>query len=135
MPVSYDPALTTAKDQVRLIIGDTDIADAFLQDGEINFFLTAEGNVQLAAIAACLAIAIKLARDADTVKIDVISLSSDKSAQYYLDLAARLRTKLNQSGGFTIFAGGLTDANGNESKPAFTRDLHGNPGGAGINER
>lgn len=134
MAFTYDTALTAQKDQVRLIVGDTDSADALLADEEIVWLIAQEGGVAQAAIAACNAIAAKLARETDLKVSDgggSIAVSGQRTAQQYLDLAKTLQARLG-SKGLTVFAGGLTDSDGNEKQPAFTRDLHGNPGGSGI---
>ena len=49
---SYDPEMPTTKDQVRLLIGDTDGDSPQLENEEIAWFLAQEVNVYLAAAAA-----------------------------------------------------------------------------------
>ncbi len=50
---TYDPAIPTDKDFVRLMSGDRDISRPALYDGEIEMLLSEEVNKYLAAARAC----------------------------------------------------------------------------------
>jgi len=50
MTVTYD--ITTVVGKIRLIIGDTVLADYTFTDEELTYFYTAEGSINLAAAAA-----------------------------------------------------------------------------------
>lgn len=51
MAATYEPnpAAATDRDRVRFLIGDTDTSDAQIEDEEIEWLLTEEENVYLAA--------------------------------------------------------------------------------------
>jgi hypothetical protein len=53
MAATYDVALATDKDWVRLMSGDRDVAKPKLQDEEIAALLVEEANKYLAAARAC----------------------------------------------------------------------------------
>jgi len=90
MTFTYDIATQIGK--VRRITSDTIEADPILTDEEIEYFLTAEGSVNLAAAAAAEAIAAMYALTADTEKIGDYSYSQ-KIVDKMLALAKRLREK------------------------------------------
>jgi hypothetical protein len=52
LTATYDPALSTDRDWVRLLVNDTDDADAKLENEEIDALLVEEANKYLAAAAA-----------------------------------------------------------------------------------
>jgi hypothetical protein len=62
MAATYDASCATEKDQVRTLIGDThsDMTDAYLQDETIEWFLTQEMNVYMAASKCAYAVFMKL---------------------------------------------------------------------------
>lgn len=81
------------KDQVRLLIGDTDTDDQQLSNESIEFYLSSRGgSVNLAAADACDSIAAKYARQVDT-KNGSLSVSASQRAKAYRDLASDLRTQ------------------------------------------
>lgn len=71
MSWSYDPTLTTDRDQVRFQIGDTDTADQLLSDEELDALLLLETSVDLAAARAADRLAIEFIRKADEVVDDL----------------------------------------------------------------
>jgi hypothetical protein len=84
---------TSEKDQVRLLIGDTDTNDQLLSDEAIAFYLSQRGDsVNLAAADACDSIAAKYARQVDT-KNGQLSVSASQRAEAYRKLGADLRAQ------------------------------------------
>jgi len=68
MAAKFDASCTSQKDQVRILIGDagtgvttTSLSDPYLQDETINWFLTQEMNVYMAAAKCAYAVYMKLA--------------------------------------------------------------------------
>ena len=122
---SGDPA-SSDRDRVRFLIFDTDTNEQLLNNEEIDWLLTEQSNVYMAAANGAEAIAAKFARDINRSVIG-ISASPGGRAQFYLDLAEKLRAQTatsNKHG--EIFAGGLTisgkdalDADTNAVQPAF----------------
>jgi hypothetical protein len=92
---SGDPN-TSAKDEVRFLVGDTDSTDQLVQDEEIGYVLSVHAavvgsiNYQAAAEVAD-AIAAKFARKRDR-SIGALSDQAEQQYQHYVELAARLRT-------------------------------------------
>lgn len=120
---------TTPLYQVRLLCGDTNIADQLLQDEEINYLLTLYPDVQQAAAAACDAIASQFSRQADQTTGD-ISTSFSQRATMYSERAASLRAQ-SQGRGAIPYAGGISHADKEIDQqdldivqPSFTRGLH-----------
>lgn len=130
MTATYDTALTAAKDQVRLLIGDTDVTDALLQDEEIAYLLTqSASNVNVASVRACEAVAARFSRLADT-QVDDVRVSLSQRAKGYRELAATLRGRIALTG-VTLFAGGVSvgakesaEEDTDRVPPIFTRDMH-----------
>ena len=88
MTTTYD--ITGDVGKVRLIIGDTDIADAHFTDEEIQYFITSEGSVNLGAAGALESWAAAYATNPDNESIGGYSYSQSISKKM-LDLANRLR--------------------------------------------
>lgn len=95
---------TSEKDQVRLLIGDTDTTDQLISDEAINFYLVQRGqSVNLAAADACDSIAAKFARQVDT-KNGALSVSASQRSEAYRKLGADLRAQNAEVCG--VFFGG-----------------------------
>jgi hypothetical protein len=142
MSYSYDPTdlnTTTASgrlNSVRLLVGDTDTNDQQVQDEEIEFGLSQNGNnIYYAAAWIARTISSKFARQ---VNIDVdgqISADYSDLSEQYASLADRLEYQGKKtSGAMGMVAGGLSrtevDAvrsNTDRVKPAFNRDQFNNP--------
>lgn len=133
---TYD--LTTDVGKVRLIIGDTNIADQLLQDAEIQFYLDQAGaELYPAAIAACYAIAAKFSRQADFTNLS-LSLSASQRAAAFLELAKTLAAQVASGavgGGSSMYVGGLTksgkealDSDTDAVQPSFSIGQDDEPG-------
>jgi len=105
MTWTYDPSISTDRDKVRLLIGDTDTSDQQLSDEEIAYLLTANGSVGLAGAEACEALAAKYARQVDT-KNGVLSVAASQRYKAYVDKARSLRELETRY--CEVFAGGLS---------------------------
>jgi len=111
MANTYNTALTTSKDKIRLLVGDTDSADWLLSDEEINFFAGQESNVYLAAAMTAKALAAKFARLVDHAIGDVRVNLSQRQAQFATlakDLQTRGGGESAQIVGVAPYAGGLS---------------------------
>jgi hypothetical protein len=97
MAWTYDPDITTDRDKVRLLIGDTITTDQQLQDGEIAFFLSEESNVYRAAARACQSLAALYARKVDKAVGD-LKISASQRQKAYAALAKDLWIKGGVSG-------------------------------------
>lgn len=81
---------TNAVDQIRLLLGDTDMSDPLLDDGAITYFVTTWVNPYSAAAAAAEQIAGQFAREVAYTG-DGVSVGNDKLQDKYTALAATLR--------------------------------------------
>lgn len=103
---SGDPA-SSAKDEVRFLVGDTNAAAPLVQDEEINFCLgvhadTTALNYQASADVA-EAIAAQFARKAQR-SVGPLAISAQQQYEHYVDVAKRLRG-LAATGGRTGMLG------------------------------
>jgi hypothetical protein len=87
----YNPSLTTDRDKVRFLIGDTDENEPLLQDEEIDFLLSENTDIYLAASSAAESISAKFARQSDKSIGDAHTTYSQKAEAYHR-LAERLKS-------------------------------------------
>jgi hypothetical protein len=91
-------AITTARDRVRLQLGDTDSSAVLLYDEELDVYLANRANNVLQASADCAeALAGKFARAYD-FETDGQTFKRGQMFRYWSDLAAKLRSR---AGGIT----------------------------------
>src|SRR5688572_9196330 len=106
-------AITTNRDKVRLMIGDTDSTDPLLQDDEIAYFLTERTvldndggtvsvNLQAAAADAAGAIAAEFSRKFN-FSTDGQTFDLAQRVGHYLSLERELR---NRAGAYAVSVGG-----------------------------
>lgn len=87
---------TSTKDQVRLLIADTDTNAQLLQDEEIAFNLTQEANVWGAAARSCEQISRNFLRKADVrIGRGGTTLTYSTAAAQYAEMARDLRKRAN----------------------------------------
>lgn len=109
-----DPS-ANARDAIRFLIGDTDTSDQLLSDEEIAWVnseasgsATATTALYDAGSRCCLAIASKLAREADK-SVGDLSVSMSQRANAYREQAAELKGLSGREGGVpTPYAGAIT---------------------------
>lgn len=95
MAWTYNPALATDADRVRLLLGDTNAADPLISDEEIAAMLTQEGGVTEAAARAAETLVIICGRKAQEVTDDIGQrVKYGDLAALYRTLATRLRAQL-----------------------------------------
>lgn len=105
MTWSYAVALSTEKDMVRAIVGDTDTTDQLVSDELIAIYLSggtlAQATVQLAAAEVATVISAKFARKVNSLSAGGTSVNWGDIAKRYRDLADQLRATdaANNSGG------------------------------------
>ena len=132
MTVTYTPDFTLARDQNRLLIGDTDTTAAQLTDEEIAWLVTQERTTYKAAAACCRAIAGKYARQVDKSVGDLkVSLSQKQKA--YRELAAELSLRggtyaVPTAGGISIADRDAYEADTDLIGPTFKRGQASYPG-------
>lgn len=95
---TYTPGSTKLKDQIRLLIGDTNEARRLILDGDIATATTLGGGTLLRSAAyACDAIAAKYARDAQH-SVQGVSVTQETAYAHYKKLAAEYRSRAASTG-------------------------------------
>ncbi len=90
MAFTYTGALTSDLERVRLLIGDTSSATALFQDAELQWFLTEQGTVYLAAAAAARAVAANKNKLALRLREGDYERDLGGMVKQWLDLGAQL---------------------------------------------
>ena len=142
MAFTYDDTdLTTATasgrlNATRLLLGDTNSSDPQVQDAEVNFSLSENGdNVYYAAAWLARVVSSKYAREVDTELDGQLSADFSQMAKAYTKLADDLEYQGKTSGAkLGVYAGGITKTSieaarlqTNRIKPSFRRDQFHNP--------
>jgi hypothetical protein len=128
---SGDPS-SSAKDEVRFLVGDTDEGDPLLRDAEVTYAINQTGGVITAAIRCCELIMSKFSRLADE-SIGPLRIDYSQKAKGYRTMISQLRERLFLNGA-PPYAGGIskTDKHFNDQqtdrvRPAFTKNEMHNP--------
>lgn len=93
MSATYDETLPTAKDRMRLLLGDTDVLpveNALLSDETYGALLAQHPEAEATARAA-EGLALRYAQEPDSVSIDGDSYSWRDRVKSWMELAKRLR--------------------------------------------
>ena len=130
---NYQLPISTDRDRVRFLVGDTNSARALLDDAEIAHALSlASNNILRSAAYACDAIAAKLTRES-SISVQGIALTRSTAAEGYKKLAVEYRTRsriLGSNSGLWILKDPAEKAaflaNNNLIPPAIRREMHDN---------
>lgn len=144
MTWTYNYALPTDRDKLRMLVGDTDAADHQLQNEAMDLFLTQEGSLYPAAAAACRALVGAYARRVDVGNAG-LSLAASQRVEHYTRLALtyerRARVGAGAGGIGTPFVGGVSIASINADRTdadmlqgRMRHDLHDEPSGDTVPE-
>ena len=120
---SFNPA-SSAKDELRFRVGDTNSKDPLLHDEEINFLLKKYNNFVLnAALEACETIISKFSRLADET-VGSVSKSFSQKAQAYFKTMEMIRTRIALDGA-RPYAGGISvsDKQTNQQNTDLTKPV------------
>lgn len=129
MTWTYDEALTTDRDKVRYLIGDTVAAEPYVSDEAIAWHLSEENNnLYRAAIGAVDGVLAVLARKVSK-SISGFSLSADQKFAHYQQVRKLLQEKADSNMTILVYAGGITVLDQDTRRedetllePAFSRD-------------
>jgi hypothetical protein len=122
----------------RLLLGDTNSLEPQVQDTEVVFSLSQNGNsVYLAAAWLARVVAMKYAREVDIDLSGILAVDNSQLSKSYVDLAETLEYQAKVTGSrIGVSAGGLTKtgvnavrSNTNRLQPSFRRDQFRNPPG------
>lgn len=135
--MSFDPALPTDRDKVRLLLGDTDTADEQLTDGQYDFVIAENpGSIYFAAATAARLIARTFTSRASSKRVGPLSISYAAKADEWLAVARELEAEAAKHAPPTPYAGGLSveekkaDATDSDLvQPRFHRGQFRNPHG------
>lgn len=128
MSWSFDDTLSTDRDLVRILIGDTNTNDQLMSNESIDKVLTLQTNVNLAAARCCEMIAAKYARQVNTTNMSLSVQAADRYA-HYIELATTLRDQdvseaiqyaTIKPGGLTISEKNTLDADTDARQPSFS---------------
>ena len=123
---TYDDNLSTTRDQLRFLIGDTDDNEQMLSDSEIAFLFTMEDDDLLMTCAsACDAIASKFARDVNFRFCTMWQDASD-AKKHYTELANRFRAETSRNTAQPVFTFN-ENLNAGEVWEQFWYGMHDNP--------
>lgn len=133
MAWSYDTSLTTTRDRVRFLIGDTDTNDQQLSNEEISFVLSDNSDKVYAAAVECVrALRAKFARLVDRSVGDLKNSYSQRQKAYE-DLETALQKKATGNIA-SIMAGAVYESTSEADRtdstilqPFFKRDQFRNP--------
>ena len=137
MAWSFDPALSTDKDKVRLYIGDTDSTNPQVADETIEATLVLYPDPMLAAAVIARSLAAQYGRDV-TYHAGSVGENSSDLARFYLDLAKELdpmgvtrAIPLAQIsvGGLSLSDKDTLDSNTDAGPPSFSKGMDDIPGG------
>lgn len=103
--------ITDDTDKIRLMIGDTDSADWLLSDDEVDYFIDATSDLNVAAAAAAEAIAAKFARGYNFTT-DGQSFNRSERVEHYMQLARNLDPANARNGVGTITTAATTKVDG-----------------------
>ena len=106
---SVSDLATSAKDQLRLAIGDTLTSDQQLQDEEILQFIAGRSTLAGACADACRALATKFSRSV-TQKAAGASANFSDMAKAYQRMAAQFEQQAALGGSALPYAGGMSIA-------------------------
>jgi hypothetical protein len=120
----YDPTLATTRDQVRFYVGDTDDDNLLLTDPEVEFLLTEEPDVKLAAADAANVIAAKFARDTN-YRFSTLWADAGDAYDHFIKLGERLRAGTVATVGPTLISSEAVSDDEFESQ--FTIGIHDSP--------
>jgi len=128
---SGDPS-SSEKDEVRYLVGDTNEDEPFATDEEITYALAQERDVNGAVARVAESIYAMLAREVD-VKVGPLSVSLEKQAEHFKNLAATFRAKslvyaIPSVGGISIDGKLEQEDDTDRVKPGFVRGMHRNAG-------
>jgi len=89
---NYDANLPSAKDRVRLAVGDTDATNPLREDETINVTVLAYGEAEGSARLA-ESLAAQFAQEPDSVAVDGLTVSWRSRVSAWLELATRMRSQ------------------------------------------
>lgn len=119
-------------DRVRLEIGDTNCAEAYLSDEEINFYIGEEPAILRAAARCAGVVAAKLAKRVDFAHGPVRKTIS-QAWNHYVELEAALDRRASLAGvapealGVTRAEKEAADADDSRVQPVFKKGMQDNP--------
>lgn len=110
MTTTYVDPSTSEKDQVRFLLQDVNMNEAFMQDEEITFMISRWkdrlGSLEYVASACAEVLAARYAREA-AISADGVNIQLGQVAQQFRDLAVSLRQQHKN-----LLVGGFPDVGG-----------------------
>lgn len=129
MTWDYDVALLEQKDQVRFLIGDTDASNPLVQNEEIEWALSEQGNVYAAAALVAQTLGGRFATTADK-SVGDLKLKFSEQSRNFFELAKNLKmqvlslSQVQSAGADVIATKEANEADTTLVEPKFTKDMH-----------
>jgi hypothetical protein len=123
---------TSPKDQVRFLVGDTDINEHLLQDEEINWLLANTEGLLYTAVRAAESIASFFGRQVWT-RVGQLQVRAEVKYKNYLDIADTLRRRASLGDAAPVMLSvslsgkAAGEGDGDRVKPMFARHQNDNP--------
>lgn len=111
---------TSAKDKIRFLVGDTDPNEPLITDEEIEWILSLQPDIYVAASMTALAISAKFARLADK-EVGELRVSLSQKAEQYKELSQMLLKMRRTTSYPDIYAGGIEIESEDEEDPNLNR--------------
>jgi len=127
---SGDPSASDL-DHIRFVIGDTDVNDPLLQDGELNYCLSRESSFYGACALACESIGNRFSQEADVIMGTAMQLKLNARAQQWMSRAQDYRQRAvaahaPESGGMSKAQKEQDFSNPDRTGPYFRKDMEEN---------
>lgn len=135
MTITYDPSQPTDKDWMRWRVADISTANGIRQDAEYTAILGEYGSKQEAAWRMAESIGAEFAIKAVDSKMGQLQFQFSKRAEWYDNLAAKLKAETAISDGISPWFGGTLQSdkdtqedNDDRVEPSFARGQFSTPG-------
>lgn len=123
----YDPTVSTERDKVRFLIGDTDNDNLMLSDDEVGFALTEKSDdIYLASATLCKSIAARFARDVN-YRFSTLWQDAGDAYAHYMDLAKQYEDAALIGGGSMEVVFTMSGSRCQDNPEEFWYGMHDNP--------
>lgn len=138
MPYGNDP-VNSQPDEVRFLVGDTDVSNPLLSDDEVDYLLAKEGSALLGAARAAEVLAAKFQSQASERQVGPLRIRFERRVEHYSTLARQLRITAATKESAAPYAGGISRqdkstraSNPDRVRPSFKKRLMHYPQGTVV---
>lgn len=128
MTWTYDSNLDAPLNEVRFLIGDTDVTHQLMADEELNYLISSSSSTLMAAASACRALAAKFARRVHE-EVGDLRLAANQMYEHYRQMAIDLSAQgaslaVPSAGGVYTAEKEAYAADTTVVQPVFSRGMH-----------